>query len=480
MSKKRIIFVTREIVPFYYGGIGTQFKAVAKFLKHHGHDVYFITQRHETFDEVIYKKNYGDIPLFFVNIPEPSSYVSFSPTGGLVSTFSLAYALAVSKKFDKIYNTVSPDIAICAEFGGEGLFLFLKSYAGDYEKTRFILTINGMLFDALSTYENGMNAQLPSELNDPQNRIACAMENLCILLAPEIISPTAVYWDEIQTRLKINKEAYIIPNFVDSDLFIFQKTDELSERENQIVLFIGRLDRHKGADLLLKAYLEIVKNWSGAKPELIFIGKDTFWKEHESTFLEYWKKRIPSSCAGNISFLGQVSHDQIVTYLRQATICIFPSRWEVFGIVCLEAMFYGCPVLVSQGTGLEEVLGPSFSEYTFDVKGEEIALKQKLVSILENSSELSKAREGFRKRAGELINISKSRLLELVEAGVNREAYNSNPQLISLYDNAFQLLSAMNDVAYYIGIDFQQLKDVMIDKLVKSRHSGENRSPETL
>ncbi len=458
MSKKRIIFVTREIVPFYYGGIGTQFKAVAKFLKSNGHEIYFLTQKHKTFDEKIFKQHYGDIPLFFVSVPEQSSYVSFSPTGGLVSTFSLAYALAVSKKFDNIYNTVLPDIVFCADFGGEGLFLFLKSHAGGYEKTRFILTINGMLFDILSAYESGVNSQLPSELNDPQNRITCAMEDLCVLLACEIISPTTIYWYEIRNRVKLNKEANIIPNFVDSDLFNLEKSGKSNVRESQFILFIGRLDRLKGADILLNAYLDILQNESNFKHKLIFIGRDSFWKEHKSTFLEYWQKRIPSSYAGNILFFGQVNHDQIVNYLKKATICVFPSRLEVFGIVCLEAMFYGCPVLVSQGTGLEEVLGPSFSKYTFDVKRGGIALKQKLMSILEKSSELSKVGAGFRKRAGELINMSKSSFLELVEAGVNREAYNSNPQLMPLYDNAFQLMSAMNDVAYYIGTDFRKLK----------------------
>lgn len=469
MPKKRIIFVTREIVPFYYGGIGTQFKAVAKFLKSNGHEIYFLTQRHKKFDEKIYNQHYGDIPLFFVNIPEPTSYVSFSPTGGLVSTFSLAYALAVSKKFDDIYKTVSPDIVICADFGGEGLFLFLKSYAGDYEKTRFILTINGMLFDVLSAYESGMNSRLPSELNDPQNRITCAMESLCILLAYEIVSPTAVYWDEIQTRLKINKEAYIIPNFVDSDLFNLKKDDESNVRENQFIIFIGRLDRLKGADILLNAYLDILENESNIKHQLIFIGRDSFWKEHESTFLEYWQKRIPDKCASNISFLGQVDHDQIITYLRQATVCVFPSRWEVFGIVCLEAMFYGCPVLVSQGTGLEELLGPSFSKYTFDVTEGKIALKQKLISILENSSELCKVGAGLRKRAGDLINMSKSHFLEIIKTDVKRESFKSNNQVMQLYDNTFELLSAMSDISYFIGTDYQKLKGIKTEKKKDSK-----------
>ena len=441
MSKKRIIFVTHEIVPFYYGGIGTQFKAAAKFLKRQGHDIYFITQRHETFDEVIYKRNYGDIPLFFVNAPELP--VSFPP--------KFSYALEVSKKFDDIYSKVYPDIVICADYGAEGYFLFLKSHAGEYENTRFMLTINGLSFNSISIYESGMNSNLPSELNDPQNRITCAMEDMSVLLADEIISPSALYWKEVQGRLKINKKAYIIPNFLDKDLFSPHDINKSCTRSNQIILFIGRLDRHKGVDLLIKAYLDMAENISDCIPQIIFIGRDIYWKEYESTFLEYWQKRIPSSYADNIIFLGQIDHDQIVNYLKQATVCVFPSRWEVFGIVCLEAMTCGCPVLVSQGTGLEEVLGPSLSNYTFDVNKGEDALEQKLISILQNTTQIKKLKSEIHKRAKELINMGEYYLLDLVEKDFNGEPKRDRPKLAPFYSKVFQLLSALNDVMFDIG-----------------------------
>jgi hypothetical protein len=141
MPAKRILFITREIVPFYYGGIGTQFKAVAKFLKRQGHEAAFLTRKPSDFDEVVYQQNYGDMALFFVDAPAPDNFVSFSVTGGLVLTYNMAYALAVSKKFDEICNTIHSDIVIVAEYGAEGLFLLLKSKAGDYRNTRFILTI---------------------------------------------------------------------------------------------------------------------------------------------------------------------------------------------------------------------------------------------------------------------------------------------------------------------------------------------------
>jgi len=449
MSKKRIIFITREIVPFYYGGIGTQFKAAAKFLKHHGHDVYFITQRHETFDEVIYKENYGDIALFFINYPKSTK--SFH--------LPFAYSIEVLKKFDDIYSNILPHIVICADFAAEGYFLFLKSQAGDYEKTRFILTIEGLSHNTISIYESGINNQLSSELNNPQNRATCAMEDMSILLANEIITPSALYWKEVQDRLKINKKANVIPNFLDKDLFSLHNVDESNEQRNQIILFVGRLDRHKGADLLLKAYLEIVKDGSDSKPQLVFIGRDIYWKEYESTFLEYWQKRIPRSCIDNILFLGQIDHNQIVTHLNQATVCVFPSRWEVFGIVCLEAMVSGCPVLVSRGTGLEEILGSSFSNYVFDVTKGEVALEEKLMSILQNPSQLKCVGVELSQRANELMNISETRFLNLVEQTTEQQIRSSNKYLKQFYGNTFQIFSALDDIMISFEKDYEKIKE---------------------
>ena len=137
----------------------------------------------------------------------------------------------------------------------------------------------------------------------------------------------------------------------------------------------------KGADLLLKAYFEIADQMGTAIPRIIFIGRDCFWKAYNSTFLEYWKDRIPEKCRDFVSFLGQVSHDQIRDYLKKATVSVFPSRWEPFGIVCLEALSMGCPVVVSKGTGLEEVLGPALSEFAVPVTEDIQPLAEKILSF---------------------------------------------------------------------------------------------------
>jgi hypothetical protein len=61
-----------------------------------------------------------------------------------------------------------------------------------------------------------------------------------------------------------------------------------------------------------------------------------------------------------VIFHGHVSSAELSELLRSAYVAAFPSRWETFGIVALEAMAAGVPVIVSAGTGLEAVVGDNY------------------------------------------------------------------------------------------------------------------------
>jgi glycosyltransferase involved in cell wall biosynthesis len=434
MSGKKILIITSELVPFYYGGIGTQFKSLAAFLKRNGHNVCLLVRKPENYDEALYRSHYGEVPLFFVEVP---------PVQPGQSQY-LVYAAEVARRFDEIYPEIRPDLVIFADFNAEGLFLLLQSGAGTYDKTTFLLTINGMNYEVISVHEGDRQGMSHSIMDIPDIGLLLAMEGLCVHLAPEIVSPTECAWEEIRRRLGIRKTARIIPNLIDLDLFCPEKKvirgkppeqpidkvpsvsyriplrAEVREELHQepLILFVGRLDRMKGADLLLKAYFEIADQMDTAIPRIIFIGRDCFWKAYNSTFLEYWKDRIPEKYRELISFLGQVSHDQIRDYLKKATVSVFPSRWEPFGIVCLEAMAMGCPVVVSKGTGLEEVLGLTLSEFTVPVTEDFRPLVQKIMALLHGEAKASS--EILQRRAQEVVCQAEEGWLDLLR-GLERK-----------------------------------------------------------
>jgi glycosyltransferase involved in cell wall biosynthesis len=104
--------------------------------------------------------------------------------------------------------------------------------------------------------------------------------------------------------------------------------------------FIGRFDRQKGLDLLLRAF---------ADPQL---GHITLWLIGESTLGH--KYAIPQQ--PNIKLVGWVPNVQIDDYIQCFDAVVVPSRWEGFGLIALEAMRNAKPVLASRTGGLAELL----------------------------------------------------------------------------------------------------------------------------
>ena len=441
MAPKKIMFITREIVPFYYGGIGTLFKALARLLSDKGHSISFLSQAHDDFDREIFQQQYGETEIHFVDCPHPSNFPESIPEVGNVSSFQFAYNLAVAEKFDSIVSNSPPDIVISADFGAEGLFVMVKARLGNYPDIRFILHISGSLYHLMSVYESGCVPPLLSQLEDPQNRLVWAMEDGCIPLAPEIIVPTQWTWKETLTRINVETNLHVIPNYPDQNFSLPEIKDTHSPEQTKNLLFIGRLDRCKGADLLLKLFIDF-HNELPADTKLTFIGRDCACKEYKSTFLQYWSNRIPSSCKDKIEFLGQVEHSKVKKYLGQASLCIFPSRWEVFGLVCLEAMAHGVPIMVSKNTGPAEVIGTDLAEYAFDFECEQEQIIKKIQIIFSDPSGNLQLRKKMRQRAQILIE----------------HAEKAMEQLIALMDALMRTGSAMGDIAFFLGKDILKIQ----------------------
>ena len=105
------------------------------------------------------------------------------------------------------------------------------------------------------------------------------------------------------------------------------------------VLFIGRLDRQKGFDLLIEAArsLEDVL-------DVRMIGA--------SVVNKYEGPTVPS----NVALLGWLDRPAIETQLEAADLVVIPSRWEAFGLVALEAMRAAKPILAFRSGALPEII----------------------------------------------------------------------------------------------------------------------------
>jgi len=105
------------------------------------------------------------------------------------------------------------------------------------------------------------------------------------------------------------------------------------------ILFVGRFDRQKGVDVLLRAVAEL-------KDEVFACIVGNSIVDHLSMHAD----------AENVRFCGWLSPPQIEAYYLSADVVVIPSRWEGFGLVAAEAMRAGLPVIASNVGGLTEIV----------------------------------------------------------------------------------------------------------------------------
>ncbi len=143
----------------------------------------------------------------------------------------------------------------------------------------------------------------------------------------------------------------IIPNGIECDRFSSSQIKPIAQfndgRPN--ILFVGRMDKRKGFRHLLRAYPYIKE----AIPSARLIVAGAFSDKDKAPFLRYARTHK----LRGVHFVGYVSPEELPRYYRTATVFCAPNTgFESFGIILLEAMAAGIPIVASDITGFRAVL----------------------------------------------------------------------------------------------------------------------------
>lgn len=124
------------------------------------------------------------------------------------------------------------------------------------------------------------------------------------------------------------------------------------DKEAKIVLYVGRFDRRKGIETLVRAVRES-KFYGDKNLKLIIGGGSTPGNSDgkERDRIEGIVQEL--GMAECTSFPGLLKQDILPTYYAAADICVVPSHYEPFGLVAVEAMACGTPVIASDVGGLQ-------------------------------------------------------------------------------------------------------------------------------
>jgi len=205
------------------------------------------------------------------------------------------------------------------------------------------------LISTIHATEQGRNNGIFTEMQ----RYISATEKLLCSESYKVIVCSEYMRKQVQDIFHTSIEKIkVIPNGVNHNEFekefnLKEFRDKYAEEKDKIVFYVGRHVFEKGVHLIIEAAEQIVNGYRDTK--FIIGGKGPMTEE--------LKARVQvMGLTDKFEFLGYVEDEIRNKLYRVSDVAVFPSLYEPFGIVVLEAMSAGCPVIVSDTGGLSEIV----------------------------------------------------------------------------------------------------------------------------
>ena len=193
-------------------------------------------------------------------------------------------------------------------------------------------------------------------------RRAC-VEEVVMDSVDAIVATTVVERDEI-TELygAAHSKIKVVPPGVDLDLF--KPADKTQARralniaaDARVVLYVGRIDRIKGIDILMRA-AKLLRAQASARLLIVGGGQD------DDAELQRLKALAARLCIQDmVTFTGAVEQERLPAYYNAADVMALPSYYESFGLAALEAMACATPVVASKVGGLQTFIDHGSAGY---------------------------------------------------------------------------------------------------------------------
>ena len=165
------------------------------------------------------------------------------------------------------------------------------------------------------------------------------------LQSAKVLHCTCDYEASVCRSLGLRPPCVVVPIGIDIPDLNNVETRDIKARETKTLLFIGRIAKEKGLDVLLRAWQKVGReDWN-----LVLAGPD--WLGYS----ELLKEIIKTKKMRNVDFIGTVDGEKKAEQYLKADLFVLPSPIENFSIVVLEALSYGIPVIATTGTPWKEL-----------------------------------------------------------------------------------------------------------------------------
>lgn len=327
VQNMKILMLSWEYPPRVVGGIARVVHDLSHRLYQDGHDVTVVTYRD------------GNVPYF-----EDDKGVKVHRVDNFMISSNNFIDWVMQLNFNMIAK-VGELINQGEKFDVIHAHDWLTAYAGKTLKTAYGISLVSTIHATEAGRNSGIQGETQKYINDT--------EWMLTYESSEVIVNSNYMKNELQRLFGLPYEKInVVPNGVNTNLFSEVERDYDFRRQyamdnEKIILFMGRLVYEKGIQNLISAMPKILANYHDAK--LIIAGK--------GGMIDELRAQVNSLGLGNkVYFTGYLNSKNVQKMYKCADISVFPSTYEPFGIVALEAMLSGTPVVVSDIGGLNEIV----------------------------------------------------------------------------------------------------------------------------
>ncbi len=326
----RIAFIAFEYPPFIIGGAGIYAANITRELAKLGHQVTVFTPEVGNLKR---KNNIDNLGIKRIKVNKRLPYKA------------LQFWLLLPKAVKKAENENKFDII---HFNGIS-YWFLKKRLS---KALHVITIHHLVKDAIRSANLSLISRI-RDISGENSLIIPFIERRCIMCADKFIAVSNFTKKQIAKTYKITPDKIeVVYHGIDLNGYTFTKKKleetkkSLNLPQKPILLFVGRIDDpRKGLDLVLKAVKEVLEKIDAI---LLVVGRG------DQTEARKLAKSLGVS--KNVFFAGFVDETTLKKCYSLCDIYVCPSLLEGFGLVILEAMAAGKPVVATKVGAIPEII----------------------------------------------------------------------------------------------------------------------------
>lgn len=356
-------------------GVGSQIRLLARALVESDNSVSVIDLSANGQDSIVedrgvkvYRMRSGNLHWFISKLPLVGKVLA-------LPIREIEYSIAVWRGIRRAGQTQEIDLIEGTETGGLLLPLLCRHVP-------LIIRLHG---ERYTFHKNTPRMALKLDV-----RLSRAIQRFALRRAKLLISPSRAHAQEIARELRYDPSSLqVVRNCI--DLTEIPSSDQVTG-DGRTVLFVGRLERVKGFSLFLEAAQLVVQECPTTR--FLVAGANHPTLPHE----EIDQMILSYSLQSHVEQLGHVPWHELIPLYQQASVCVVPSHYESFGLVALEAMACGVPVVAARAGGLPEVIEDGMTGLLVPA-GDAPALANAIVSLLRDREERTQMGSAGRERA---------------------------------------------------------------------------------